>query len=119
MGWNTWNTFACDVSQDLMTSTAQRIVDIGLRDVGYYYIVLDDCWSDGRYDNGSLKPDFEKFPNGMAWLADQMHSLDLGFGMYSSAGKYTCGQYEGSLGQSTKQEQPIPIPSQVLTFARS
>lgn len=98
MGWNNWNAFGCDVSQDLFTDTADRMVSIGLRDAGYHYVILDDCWSDGRYDNGSLKPDLSKFPNGMSWLADYMHSLGLGYGMYSSAGKYTCGQYAGSLG---------------------
>lgn len=77
------------------------MVQIGLRDTGYYYVILDDCWSDGRYGNGSLKPDFTKFPNGMAYVADYMHKLDLGFGMYSSAGKYTCAQYAGSLGYET------------------
>jgi len=69
------------------------MVELGLRDVGYNYIVLDDCWSDGRYPNGTLKPDFTKFPNGMAHVADQIHQLGLLFGMYSSAGLYTCAQY--------------------------
>ncbi|WPH02410.1 glycoside hydrolase family 27 protein [Acrodontium crateriforme] len=98
MGWDNWNAFGCDVSADLLQGTAERIVEIGLKDAGYHYAVLDDCWSDGRYSNGSLKPNFEKFPNGMAAVADAMHDLGLGFGMYSDAGRYTCGQYEGSLG---------------------
>ena len=98
MGWDNWNAFGCDVSADLLAGTAERMVEIGLRDVGYYYVILDDCWSDGRFDNGSLKPDFSKFPNGMAAIADKMHSLGLGYGMYSSAGTYTCGKYAGSLG---------------------
>lgn len=98
MGWDNWNAFGCDVSEDLLLGTATRMVELGLRDVGYYYIVLDDCWSNGRYPNGTLMPDFTKFPNGMAHVADQIHALGLGFGMYSDAGKYTCGQYAGSLG---------------------
>lgn len=101
MGWDNWNAFGCDVSQNLLVGTAERMVEIGLRDAGYYYVILDDCWSNGRFDNGSLKPDFAKFPNGMAAIADKMHSLGLGYGMYSDAGKYTCGQYEGSLGHET------------------
>lgn len=86
------------MSEDLLLGTANKMVDIGLRDAGYQYVVLDDCWSNGRYENGSLRPDFTKFPNGMAHVADQVHNLGLLYGMYSSAGFYTCGQYEGSLG---------------------
>ena len=87
------------------------MVELGLRDIGYYYVILDDCWSDGRYENGSLKPDFSKFPNGMAWMADQMHSMGLGYGMYSSAGKYTCAQYAGSLGYEDIDAQTWFVPS--------
>ena len=101
MGWDNWNAYGCDVSEELLLGTGKRMVDIGLRDAGYYYVILDDCWSNGRYKNGSLRPDFTKFPNGMAYIADKMHSMNMGFGMYSDAGKYTCGQYEGSLGHET------------------
>lgn len=101
MGWDNWNAFACSVSEDLLVSTAQRMLDVGFRDVGYYYIILDDCWSDGRTANGTLKWNTTRFPNGMAAIADQMHELGFGFGMYSDAGKYTCAQYAGSLGYET------------------
>ncbi|GAB7352312.1 hypothetical protein MBLNU459_g2763t1 [Dothideomycetes sp. NU459] len=105
MGWDNWNAFGCDVSEDLLLGTAQRMVELGLRDAGYEYVILDDCWSDGRYPNGSLKPDFTKFPNGMAHVAAQIHALGLKYGMYSDAGKYTCGQYAGSLGYETIDAQ--------------
>ena len=84
MGWDNWNAFGCDVSEDLLLGTAQRIVELGLRDVGYHYVVLDDCWSAGRSANGSLMPDLTKFPNGMKHVADQIHALGLGFGMCQS-----------------------------------
>lgn len=76
------------------------IVDYGLKDLGYQYVILDDCWSNGRNasNNNSLIWDTKKFPRGMAAVADDMHSLGLLFGMYSDAGKYTCGGYAGSLG---------------------
>lgn len=93
MGWDNWNAFACDVSETLLLGTAQRMVELGLKDAGYQYVVLDDCWSDGRYPNGTLKPDFTKFPNGMKHVADAVHALGMKFGMYSDAGAYTCGQY--------------------------
>lgn len=48
MGWDNWNAFGCDVSEDLLLSTADAMVDYGLRDLGYNYVILDDCWSAGR-----------------------------------------------------------------------
>lgn len=100
MGWDNWNALGCDVSEDLLLGTAELIVSYGLRDLGYHYVVLDDCWSVGRNasNNNTLLPDLTKFPRGMAHVADAIHDLDLGFGMYSSAGEYTCGLYAGSLG---------------------
>ncbi|KAK0099641.1 hypothetical protein ONS96_008140 [Cadophora gregata f. sp. sojae] len=100
MGWDNWNALGCDVSEDLLVETANLIVDYGLKDLGYHYVVLDDCWSVGRNasNNNSLIADPEKFPRGMAAVADDIHQLGLGFGMYSSAGLYTCGGYAGSLG---------------------
>lgn len=48
MGWNNWNAFHCDVNESLLLTTAQDMVDYGLRDLGYNHIVLDDCWAVGR-----------------------------------------------------------------------
>ncbi|KAE8450177.1 hypothetical protein EG329_006958 [Mollisiaceae sp. DMI_Dod_QoI] len=103
MGWDNWNALGCDVSEDLLLQTAELIVDYGLKDLGYHYVILDDCWSSGRdaSKNNSLIADATKFPNGMATVADRLHALGLGFGMYSDAGKYTCGGYAGSLGFET------------------
>lgn len=102
-----WNAFGCDVSEDLLLGTAQLIVDYGLKDLGYHYVILDDCWSVGRNtsNNNSLIADTTKFPRGMAAVADDLHGLGLGFGMYSDAGKYTCGGYAGSLGYETIDAQ--------------
>jgi alpha-galactosidase len=61
--------------------------------------VLDDCYSDGRYENGTIKPDFEKFPRGFKHVSSRIHNLGLKYGMYSSAGYYTCGRYTASLGK--------------------
>lgn len=107
MGWDNWNAFACDVDADLLASSARSIVDLGLRNLGYEYVILDDCWSTGRNTsgNGSIIVDTSKFPNGMAAVADGIHSLNLKFGMYSDAGRYTCGQYEGSLGHEAVDAQ--------------
>lgn len=82
-------------------------MDYGLKDLGYHYVILDDCWSVGRNasNNNSLIADVTKFPRGMATVADDLHALGLGFGMYSDAGKYTCGGYAGSLGYETIDAQ--------------
>ncbi|CAI4590652.1 BAM_G0031030.mRNA.1.CDS.1 [Saccharomyces cerevisiae] len=76
--------FACDVSEQLLRDTADRISDLGLKDMGYN-MILDDCWSSGRDSDGFLVADEQNFPM-------------LSFGMYSSAGEYTCAGYPGSLG---------------------
>ncbi|KAK9240069.1 glycoside hydrolase superfamily [Lipomyces kononenkoae] len=98
MGWNNWNAFACSVNEDLLISTAEKMAAFGLRDAGYEYIVLDDCWSLGRDSKGNLQHDPAKFPNGMKYVAEKIHSLGFRFGMYSDAGSYTCARYPGSLG---------------------
>lgn len=57
MGWNNWNAFHCDVNESLLLTTAQDMIDYGLRDLGYNYIVLDDCWAVGRNETGYLVED--------------------------------------------------------------
>jgi len=69
------------------------MIDTGLRDLGYNYVVLDDCWSEGRGADGYLVEDEQKFPNGMKSVADSLHDIDFLFGMYSSAGEYTCARH--------------------------
>jgi alpha-galactosidase len=90
---NNWNSLGCDVSEELLLQTSQKLLDLGLRDVGYNYVVLDDCWSDGRDENGYLVADKAKFPRGMKFVADSIHEKGLLYGMYSSAGEYTCALY--------------------------
>lgn len=81
------------------------MVNLGLRDLGYNYVVLDDCWAEGRNASGYLQAIPSKFPSGMKSVADQIHDLNMKFGMYSSAGVYTCGRYPGSLGHETEDAQ--------------
>jgi alpha-galactosidase len=97
MGWNNWNSLGCDVSESLLLDTSKILLDAGLRDVGYEYVVLDDCWQDERGSDGYIKPDLKKFPHGMKWVAEQLHEMGFLYGMYSSAGEMTCARYEGSL----------------------
>ena len=97
MGWNSWNTFGNDINEELIMRTADKMVDEGLLDAGYEYLVIDDCWSEKRRDeNGRLVADHVKFPHGMKYVADYVHSKGLKFGMYSCDGYFTCAAYPGS-----------------------
>lgn len=99
MGWNSWNTFRTDINEDLIKQIADNIVDLGLKDVGYEYIVLDDGWSTKERDeNGNLVADPVKFPSGMKALSDYIHAKGLKFGIYNCAGTETCAGYPGSRG---------------------
>ena len=97
MGWNSWNTFGADINEQLIFDTADKMVETGLLELGYEYLVIDDCWSlRERDENGRLVADPKKFPHGMKAVADYVHSKGLKFGMYSCAGNLTCGGYPGS-----------------------
>ena len=98
MGFNTWNTFGENINEDVIKETADAMVEKGLRDAGYEYLVIDDCWSERERDpeTGKIVPDKVKFPNGMKAVSDYVHSKGLKFGMYSCAGTRTCADYPGS-----------------------
>lgn len=98
MGWNSWNRFACDVSEDLIKQVADAMVETGMRDAGYEYVVVDDCWQVDRDSEGNIVADPERFPSGMKALADYIHSRGLKFGLYSDAGRATCQGRPGSRG---------------------
>jgi len=96
MGWNSWNTFTWEINDKLIREAADAMAS-ELKDAGYEYIVIDDCWSEKQRDsNGKLVPDHWKFPEGIKPVADYVHSKGLKFGMYSCAGTHTCGGRPGS-----------------------
>jgi alpha-galactosidase len=99
MGWNTWNTFASNINETLVKETAEALIKSGMRDAGYVYVVLDDCWHLKERDaNGNLVPDPAKFPSGLKALGDYLHERGFKFGIYNCAGSKTCGGYPGSMG---------------------
>src|ERR1035437_6939042 len=98
MGWNSWNKFACNVTEDAVRSVADAMVKSGMKDAGYQYIVIDDCWQISRDPDGNILADPKRFPSGIKALADYVHSKGLKFGIYSDAGKKTCGGRPGSRG---------------------
>jgi alpha-galactosidase len=98
MGWNSWNKFACNVSEDLVRKAAEQMVKTGMKDAGYQYIVIDDCWQVSRDAEGNIVADPVRFRSGIKALADYVHSLGLKMGIYSDAGSNTCGGRPGSRG---------------------
>ena len=91
MGWNSWNKYACNINETLIMQTADTIVNLVLDKLRYQYVNIDDCWMTAmRTPEGQIKPDPIRFPSGMKALADYIHSKGLKFGVYSSAGTYTC-----------------------------
>ena len=98
MGWNTWNKFACNVSDDLVRGMADAMVKSGMKDAGYQYVVIDDCWQVSRDAAGNIVADAQRFPHGIKAVADYVHSLGLKFGIYSDAGAKTCQGRPGGLG---------------------
>ncbi|KAJ5321836.1 Aldolase-type TIM barrel [Penicillium brevicompactum] len=107
LGWNSWNAFECDIDATKIMTAAIHIVNLGLKDLGYEYVNIDDCWSVKYARNASndrIIPDPSKFPNGINGVAKQVHDLGLKIGIYSSgkgAGETTCAGYPASLGYET------------------
>lgn len=97
MGWNSWNTFYDKYDAGLLCNIADCMVETGLRDAGYKYLIIDDCWScRSRDSRGNLVPNPEKFPEGLRPVADHIHDRGLKFGIYSCCGVRTCAGYPGS-----------------------
>lgn len=98
MGWNTYNTFGRRINEQLILESTDAFIDLGLKDAGYEYVVIDDCWSMHDRDpiTDKILPDPEKFPHGMKYISDYVHAKGLKFGMYSCAGVRTCADFPGS-----------------------
>jgi alpha-galactosidase len=105
MGWNSWNKFACNVDEKLIKEVADALVSTGLKDAGYTYINIDDCWHGERDAQGFIQPDAKRFPSGMKALADYIHGKGLKIGIYSDAGSQTCGGRPGSRGYEFQDAQ--------------
>ncbi len=98
MGWNSWNKFGCNVSEDLVRQIADAMASSGMKDAGFQYVIIDDCWQISRDKDGNIIADSQKFPSGIKALADYIHSKGLKFGIYSDAGTKTCQGRPGGRG---------------------
>jgi hypothetical protein len=100
MGWSSWNHFRVNIDEKLIREQADALISSGMYDAGYRFINIDDGYFGGRDVSGNLYPNKLKFPSGMKALADYIHSRGLKAGIYTDAGKYTCGYFydKDSLG---------------------
>ncbi|MGA8439482.1 MAG: glycoside hydrolase family 27 protein [Candidatus Sulfotelmatobacter sp.] len=103
MGWNSWNHFACEVSDAVVRAEADALVASGMKSLGYTYILIDDCWQGTRDAEGYIRSN-ARFSD-MKALAEYVHSKTLKIGIYSSPGPKTCGGYEGSYGHEEQDAQ--------------
>ncbi|MDD6638624.1 MAG: alpha-galactosidase [Lachnospiraceae bacterium] len=99
MGWNSWNAFGSGNTERLTKDMADALVELGLAQLGYQYVVLDDgCYKSERVD-GKLSNEAMKFPGGFKALADYVHAKGLKFGMYNDIGTNLCaGAAVGTCG---------------------
>lgn len=98
MGWSSWNKFAGNINEKLLREVADAMAESGLRDAGYVYLNIDDCWHGERDSLGFIQCDPKRFPSGIKALADYVHSKGLKLGIYSDAGRKTCAGRPGSFG---------------------
>jgi Alpha galactosidase A/Alpha galactosidase C-terminal beta sandwich domain len=100
MGWNSWNTFQCNISESLIEATADAMVSSGMQAAGYEYVNLDDCWMNGRDSSGNLQWNASKFPSGIPALAAYVHGKGLKIGIYETPNTETCVGIYGGISPS-------------------
>ncbi len=93
MGWASWNNYRIHINEDIIKSQADAMASNGMSEVGYKYINTDDGFFGGRDADGNLLVHKERFPKGMKYLADYIHSKGLLAGIYSDAGINTCASF--------------------------
>ena len=93
MGWSSWNAFGFEISEDIIKSQADALIETGLKDAGYKYVNIDDGYFGGRDKEGKLLIHPTRFPNGLKPLVDYIHDNGMKAGIYSDAGKNTCASF--------------------------
>ena len=91
MGWSSWNHFHINIDEKMIREQADAMISSGMYKAGYRFINIDDGYFGGRNSDGNLLTDTKKFPSGMRALTDYIHARKLKAGIYSDAGKNTCG----------------------------
>ena len=92
MGWSSWNTYGVNINETLIKRQADAMVSKGLKGVGFDHINIDDGYFGGRdQSTGQLLIHPDRFPNGLKGVVDYIHGKGLKAGIYSDAGRNTCG----------------------------
>jgi alpha-galactosidase len=93
MGWNSWNWHGkTNINDQVVRETIDAMVETGLRDAGYEYVVIDGGWRGSELGpNGELTIHAERFPNGIKPLADYAHSRGMKLGLHTVPGTHDCG----------------------------
>lgn len=113
MGWNSWNAFGTDVSEEKVLASARIIAESGLAAKGYRYIDIDDgWWLKRRQSDGRMLIRTDTFPStagagprgdsSFKPFTDRLHAMGFKAGIYSDIGRNSCGQIYGS----TQPNQP-------------
>ena len=115
MGFNDWNAYGCNINEDVIKQTADAMASNGMRDAGYQYVNIDDCWQDGRSVSGNndlkrlvgrvdghLVADPVFFPSGMPALADYIHAKGLKFGLYTAPARARTSPARSATSRSTR-----------------
>ena len=95
MGWNSWNCWARDVTQEQVLSSARAMVESGLADHGWSYINIDDGWQGKRGGKHNAIQPNTKFPD-MKGLVREIHDMGLRVGIYSTPWIGTYAAHIGS-----------------------
>ncbi|KAL1740743.1 glycoside hydrolase superfamily [Schizophyllum fasciatum] len=114
MGYNTWNAYVCDINETVIRESADLLVSLGLKDLGYNYMNIDDCYAEkNRTADGDIVESAERFPSGMRNLTDYIHDKGLKAGIYSDSGWFTCQLYPGSF---QNEERDIKLFRETWNF---
>jgi hypothetical protein len=89
MGWNSWNDFFVNITDEIVRGQADAIEAMGLKAAGYQYVVIDDGWAKlvndqwQRDAGGHIVVEATRFPDGMKPVGDYIRGKGLKFGIYT------------------------------------
>ena len=108
MGWNSYCNCDGSVTEEIVTGAADALVDLGLAEVGYNMVGIDDGYLEvERNAEGQLVSRDDAFPRGMKWLTDYIHGKGLLAGCYLGCGRTTWWHKAGTLGHEFEDAKRI------------
>ena len=118
-GWNSWNAWGHGVDQQKVLSSAQAMVDKGLRNYGWTYINIDDVWQGergGKYN--AIQPNPKTFPD-IKKLCDDVHALGLKIGIYSTPWTTSYAGFIGGTSYSPDGKWTAPVSKEEKKLAKT